>query len=326
MVGRWRALSWEGWLSIAVAVVIIVFAVTVPGFLSPSSAISISRLFAFLGILAVGQSLVMAAGGIDLSVGSIYGFAGATLAILNYSGYGFGVTLFAGLGVGIAFGLINGLLVTKLRFMPFIATFGMMGVIRALSILIREGTIGLGAHAVADTPWTYLAREDTPLWLPPSFFILIGLAVGAWWLLNRTRFGLWAYATGGNLNAARAVGVPIDKVRILTYVIAGALAAMTGMLSVGSAEGVRTWDGAGMELRSLAAVIIGGASLAGGSASIVGTLLAVLLFSVVKFGVSTMGLALYFQQIITALMVLLALILTRLSLRGDIAGRKALKG
>jgi len=318
---RWRALSWEAWLSIAVASVIIAFAVTVEGFLKPASALSISRLVAFLGILAVGQALVVAAGGIDLSVGSIYGFAGAILYMLNYFGYGFGVTLFAGLGVGIAVGLVNGLIVTKLRFMPFIATFGTMCIVRAVSILMREGSLGLEAHAVTGTLWTYLARGHSPLYLPPSFFILVGLAVGAWLLLSRTRFGLWAYGTGGNLNAARAVGIPIDKVRILTYVISGALAGVAGMLGVGSAEGVRTWDGAGMELTSLAAVIIGGASLAGGSASILGTLLAVLLFSVIRLGVAIMGLPLYWQQVITALMVLLALVLTRFSLRGGIAGK-----
>jgi len=272
-------------------------------------------------MLAVGQALVVAAGGIDLSVGSIYGLAGVLLAILHHLGYGFGVTLFAGLGAGCAIGLVNGLIVTKFGLRPFIATFGMLAVVRAVAYLIQEGTIGFGAISVRGTPWTYLASGHSPLYLPPSFFILIGFAVGAWLLLKYTRFGLQAFATGGNLNAARAVGIPVDQVRILTYVISGALAGVAGMLNVGALQSVRPFYGAGMELLSLAAVIIGGASLAGGSASILGTMLAVVLFCVVRLGVGQMGLALHFQHMITGLTVLLALIITRLSARGGIAGK-----
>jgi len=314
-----RALTWEAWIAITVASVVIVFVVAIEGFGKPGVMLNISRAFATLGIIAVGQSLVMAAGGIDLSVGSIFGGTGMLLAMLNYSEYGFATTVFVGLGAGFFFGWLNGLLVTKLRLRPFIATFAMLAILRAASYLLQAGTVGLGAIQVTGTPWTYLARGDSPLFLPPAFFIVVGLAVGAWLLLKYTRFGLWAYSTGGNLTAAHAIGIPVDKVRILTYVISGALAALAGMLNAGNMQGVTTFDGAGLELESLAAVIIGGASLAGGSASILGTLLAVLLFSVVKFGVSQIGLRLYYQQMITGGVILLALVLTRLSLgRGSI--------
>ena len=315
-------MPWEGWLAIAVALVVLMLAVTAEGLWKPPVAFSFSRTFALLGMIAVGQSLVVAAGGVDLSVGSIYGFTGVLLAILTHLGYGFGVTLLAGVGAGSFIGLGNGLLVTKLRLMPFIATFAMLAILRAANFLLLEGTVGLGAIAVRGTAWTYLARGQSPLWLPPVFFILIGLAVGAWLLLKYTRFGLWAYGTGGNLNAARAVGVPVDKVRIITYVVSGALAAMAGMLNVGDIQGVRTFDGAGMELLSLAVVIIGGASLAGGSSSILGTLIAVLLISLVRLGVSQMGIPLWYQQIITGGVLLVALVLTRLSLRRDTTGKE----
>ena len=314
MVRTRRVLPWEGWLAIAVALVVLMLAVTAEGLWKPPVAFSFSRTFALLGMIAVGQSLVVAAGGVDLSVGSIYGFTGVLLAILTHLGYGFGVTLPAGVGAGSFIGLVNGLLVTKLRLMPFIATFAMLAILRAANFLLLEGTVGLGAIAVRGTAWTYLARGQSPLWLPPVFFILIGLAVGAWLLLKYTRFGLWAYGTGGNLNAARAVGVPVDKVRILTYVISGALAAVAGMMNAGSVQAARPFFGAGMELTSLAAVIIGGASLAGGSASILGTMLTVVLFSVIKLGIAQMGLAIHYQYVITGLTVLVALVLTRLSL------------
>jgi len=315
-MGRgWRALSWEAWLFIVTAAVIVLFANTVVGFTQSSAVLNVIRAFTILGIIAVGQSLVMAAGGIDLSVGSIFGLAAVLLAILDQLGYGFGITLLTGVGAGCFIGIINGLIVTKLGFKPFIATFAMLAALRAISYFTMKGTVGLAAQGVTGTIWTDLVRVQSPLWLYPSFFILVALAVGAWLLLKRSRFGLWAYGTGGNLNAARAVGVPVDKVRIITYVVSGALASVAGMLNVGDIQGVRTFDGAGMELLSLAVVIIGGASLAGGSCSILGTLIAVLLISLVRVGVSQMGIALWYQQIITGAVLLAALVLTRLSLR-----------
>jgi len=321
----WRTLSWQAWLAIVVAVVALVPAVTLEGFTHPLTVFVFLKAFALLGMLAVGQSLVMAAGGIDLSLGSTFGFSAMILAMLRHLGYSFEVTVFAGLGVGIAFGLINGLLVTKLRFKPFIATFAMLTIIRAGAYLLHYVALEERMLSVRGTVWTYLATGHSPLWVPPSFLILIGVAVGAWWLLNRTRFGLWAYAIGGNLNAARTAAIPVDRVRILTYVMAGALAAMAGMLNAGALEGVRPYFGAGMELMSLAAVIIGGASLAGGSASIVGTLLAVLLITLADRGLAIMGLAPHSQEIAMGLIVLSALIVARLVPKGAIGEKKALK-
>jgi len=318
-----RALTWEAWLFIVTAAVIVLLATTVAGFTQSSAVLNVSRAFTILGIVAVGQSLVMAAGGTDLSVGSIFGFAAVLLAILDSLGYGFGITLLTGVGAGCFIGLINGLMVTKLGFKPFIATFAMLAALRAIAYFTMKGTVGLAAKGVSGTIWTDLVRVQSPLWLYPSFFMLLVIAFIAWLLLNRTRFGSWARGTGGNLNAARAVGVPVDKIRIITYVISGALAAIAGMLNVGDIQGVRNFDGAGFELLSLAVVIIGGASLAGGSASILGTLIAVLLISLVRVGVSQMGIPLWYQQIITGAVLLAALVLTRLSLRRGVAGKEA---
>jgi len=319
-----RTLSWQAWLAIVVAVVALVPSVTIEGFTHPLTVFVFIKAFALLGMLAVGQSLVMSAGGIDLSIGSTFGISAMVLAMLHHLGYSFEVTLFAGLGVGIAIGLINGLLVTKFRFMPFIATFAMLAVIRAGAYLIHYVALEERMLSVRGTVWTYLATGHTALWVPPSFLILIGLAVVVWWLLSRTRFGLWAFATGGNLNAARAAAVPVDRVRIITYVIAGALAAVSGMLNAGALEGVRPYFGAGMELMSLAAVIIGGASLAGGSASIVGTLLAVLLFTLADRGLAIIGLAPHSKAIALGLIVLSALIVARLVPKGAIGEKRVL--
>ena len=195
-----RALTWEARLFLVVIAVYVVFVLTVEGFTHPTVQLNVSRAFTILAILAVGQSVVMAAGGIDLSVGSIFGFAGIVVAILYGSGYGFEATLFAGLGAGCLIGLLNGLIVTKLGFKPFIATFAMLAVVRAAGYLLMKGTVGLEAQAVKSETWTSLAREQTALWFYPSFFILLGLAVLAWVLLKHTRFGLWAHGTGGSLD------------------------------------------------------------------------------------------------------------------------------
>jgi len=325
-MGRGRgALSWQAWLAIVVALVVLVPAVTIEGFRHPLTVFVLIRAFALLGMLGVGQSLVMAAGGIDLSLGSTFGISAMIMAWLHHLGYGFEVTLFAGLGAGSAIGLINGLLVTKLRFMPFIATFAMLAIIRAGAYLIHYVPLEMIMLSVRGTAWTYLASGHSPLWLPPCFLIVIGLAVGVWWLLSRTRFGLWAYATGGNLNAARAAGVPVDGIRILTYVVAGLLAAVAGMLNAGALEGVRPYFGAGMELMSLAAVIIGGTSLTGGSASILGTMLAVMLFTLADRGIAIIGLAPHSQEIALGLIVLSALVVTRLVPAGAVSKRRLIR-
>ena len=314
-------LPWQAWLAIVVAIVILVPVAAMEAFRHPLTIFIFVRAFAPLGLVGVGQTLVMASGGIDLSLGSTFGISAMLLATLTQLGYGFGESLVVCLGAGIVIGLINGFLVTKLKFMPFIATFAMLAIVRAGAFIMHYTIMKEIMLTVKGTVWVFIASEHSPLWLPPSTFILIGCAIGGWFLLSRTRFGLQAYATGGNLNAARAAGLPVDRVRILTYVIAGILAAVAGMLSAGALVGVRPYFGGGMELLSLAAAVIGGASLAGGAASILGTMLAVVLFVMADRGLAIIGLAPHTQEIALGMIVLVALVVTRL-VPGGAVGKK----
>lgn len=313
-------LTCNAWLAIIIGIIILTFSLAVPAFAQLSTILSISKIFLLLGMLALGQSCVMLAGGLDISVSSIFGLSGMTLAVLNYLGYGFELTVLAAVGVGCTVGLLNGYLVTKVGLKAFIATFATMVIFRAVAyffyhILMKD----LAGASVIGTTWTYLSSFPTPLWVPPAFFIFIGLAVGVWWLLNRTLFGLWAYGTGGNLNAARAAGIPVDRVRIITYIISGALASLAGMLGTGKLQAVGFADGAGMELESIAAVIIGGASLAGGSASILGTILSVLLITTIKVGVAIIGIEPFFRNFVTGAVILAALVVARFSVNRSVA-------
>ena len=320
MVRARPALTWNAWLAITIGLVVLTLSLAVPAFAQPSTILSISKTFLLLGMLALGQSCVMLAGGLDISVSSIFGLSGMILAVLNYLGYGFGVTLLAAIGMGCTIGLMNGLLVTKVGLKAFIATFATMVIFRSAAYFIYHIlTKQLAGGSVIGTTWTYLASFQTPLWVPPAFAIFIGLAVGTWLLLNYSRFGLWAYGTGGNLDAARAAGIPVDGVRITTYVISGALAGVAGMLGTGRVQAVGFADGAGMELESIAAVIIGGASLAGGSASILGAMLAVLLIATIRIGVAIIGLEPFFRNFVTGAVILAALVVTRLSVRRGVA-------
>jgi len=312
----------QAWLAIVIALVALAFAVSTPAFRSNQAIFAILGAFTQLAMLALGQSLVMAAGGVDLSIGSTYGLALMIVGALQYAGYTDEVTLVAGLGAGLVVGVTNGLLVTKLRFMSFIATFGTLAIVRAGAYLIHYGPLA-GTQLSITGMWIDVATGHSLLWVPPRFLILIGLALVVWFLLSRTSFGLWCYATGGNLNAARAAGIPVDRVRMVTYVVAGLLAALAGMIGGGALGGARPYAGGGMELMSIAAVIIGGTSLAGGSASILGAMLTVLLFTLGSRGLAIMGVAPHFNDIANGLIVIGALVVAGLSLRRGVAGKEA---
>ena len=221
-----------------------------------------------LMLLAMGATLVMLTRNIDVSVGSITGLCAVSLGILLNSGVGLPLACLATLGVGIAAGLFNGVLVAWLRIPAIVATLGTLGLYRGLMLLLTGGKWIEGLPADLKSLSAPLVLGISPLgWL------VILLLLAMFWLLSRTALGRSFYAVGDNLQGARQLGVPVNRIRILAFAINGAMAALAGIVFASQIGFVPNQTGSGLEMKAIAACVLGGISLLGGTGSIIGALL-----------------------------------------------------
>jgi ribose/xylose/arabinose/galactoside ABC-type transport system permease subunit len=250
-------------------------------------------------------------GGIDLSVGAIIALATVVIAAVLRAGAPPAVAALAGIAAGVACGALNGALVTRLRVVPFIVTLGTMLVVRGIAK-------GVARDQKIDAPQSWLnellarlpaARE----WMlfPPGVWLLFLFAVGVGGLLLYTRLGRHVFAVGSNEQAARLCGVPVGRVKLAVYVLGGFFAGIAGLmqfsrLTVGDPTGAM-----GLELNIIAAVVIGGGSLAGGEGSVLGTLIGALIMQVLQSGCSQMGWPNWVQEIVTGAIIVVAVALDR---------------
>jgi ribose transport system permease protein len=268
--------------------------------------------------ISVGMTLVILTGGIDLSVGSILAFSGAITAGFLKNGIELGslntfigFTLFgaltAGIVVGSILGYINGFVITKFKVPPFIATLAMLTMARGMTMLYTGGfpVTGLGdSFAFIGTGW--FLRIPMPVWISAAIVILaIVLSV-------KTRIGRYIYAIGGNEKASRLSGLNIRKIKIIVYTLAGALAAVGGIIVTSRLDSAQPNAGMSYELDSIAAVVIGGTSLSGGKGSIMGTVQGALIIGVLNNGLVLLNVSPFWQQVIKGLVILLAVIIDRL--------------
>ncbi|MEB3298980.1 MAG: ABC transporter permease [Candidatus Sericytochromatia bacterium] len=265
-----------------------------------------------IGLIAVGMTFVIATGGIDLSVGSVLALsicaAGLTMAPAESGGAGQGVL--AGWGAGLLTGAlaggVNGLLISRLKLSPFIATLGMMSVARGVANVltdgmpvedIPEGALALGTGDLAGMPWAVL------LWVAAA--LLGGLVLG--W----TRLGRYACALGSNEEALRLSGVRPGPWKGSLYVLSGLLSAAAGLVFLGRVSNAQPSAGVGFELDAIAAVVIGGASLMGGRGSMAGTVVGVALMGVLRNGLVLLDVSAFWQQLVIGVVVVLAVLLDR---------------
>jgi ribose transport system permease protein len=249
---------------------------------------------------------------VDLSIGSIYAAAGLSTGMLIVSGWLLLPALGAGLIIGSAIGCLNGFFSTYGRLPSFIATLGMLSVVRGGALLVTNGqpvTVNTtkGGREDVINQFYFLGQghlfDRIPMLL--IFFILIALA--AWFLLSKTTFGFRVYAVGGNEKAARLSGIQVYQTKILTFTLMGLLSAVAGILSLAflpSGQAGRT--GVGLELDVIAAAIVGGASLSGGEGTILGTILGVLIIGVLRNGLILLGISPFWQTTIIGLVIIFA--------------------
>jgi len=272
-----------------------------PEFLTGNNLANLARQVAIFGILAIGQLVVILTGGIDLSVGSILGLAGAVTAQLLVSGVPIIPAILIGVVVGGVLGIANGVLVTRFKLPPFIATLGMLGIARGIVLVITD------ANTIQGLPDSFqTVANGTVLGIPNLLIIFAIITAIAWFVLNRTVFGRYVYAVGSNPEAARLAGVPVAMVTTAVYVISGVLAAVGGVLLTSRlGAGVPT-AGTGFELQAIAACVIGGASLSGARGSAIGAACGALIIGVLNNGGNLLAINAFYLQIAIGALVLVA--------------------
>ncbi len=260
---------------------------------------------AVIGIAALGMTLIIIAGGIDLSVGSIIALGSVIIALLIDRGSSPLVAAVAGIGVSALCGAFSGLLITKLRLLPFVVTLGMMGALRGAA----KGVAGEQPIYPEETWINSLMRLGERGSLPTGVWLTLGLALIVGVALRHTRFGRHVFAVGSSELTARLCGVPVERVKLLVYTLGGVFAGCAAVLQFAYLTGGDPTTAVGLELNVIAAVVIGGASLAGGQGGVTGTLVGAVIMSVVANGCTKLGLPNWVQEIVTGGIIVAAVLL-----------------
>ena len=295
---------------------VLVFALSGEAFFTFENGMSVALQVSSIALLGIAATCVIITGGIDLSSGSVLALAGVTAALLTRQGAPVPLAMLAGLLVGGACGLVNGLAVTRLRLPPFIATLGMMLIARGVALQITDARAvsGLGeAFGVLGNGTLLRIEHDSGGPFPDVVFpgipypvllmVLIAVAVAV--MLGRTVFGRHVYAVGSNADAARLSGVHVDRVALTTYVLSGLMSGLAGCVLMSRLVTGQPNEGVMYELDAIASAVIGGASLTGGIGTISGTMIGAFIIGVLRNGLNMNGISSFVQQIIIGLVILL---------------------
>lgn len=291
-------------------ILVVLLSIISPNFLSVDNLTNVLRQISVNGMIAAGLTLVILTGGIDLSVGSILAFSGAVMAMLLQMGIPLGLALLAGFAIGLLFGLINGVLVTKFKVQPFIATLVTMMFLRGSTLVLSDGKpISVGAETTSDL-FAWLGRGDI-LSIPVPIIATIIVYAIIFYVLNQTKYGRHLYAVGGNEKAAKLSGVNTGKVKRIAYMVCGVTAFFASIIVTSRLSSAQPTAGEGYEMDAIAAVVLGGTSMAGGEGTIIGTLIGVLIIGVLNNALNLMNVPSYYQQIVKAIIILIAVLMDK---------------
>lgn len=278
-----------------------------PNFFSLQNMTIVLRQVSINGVLAIGVTFVIITGGIDLSLGSVVALAGVVAALFAHPGeYALIVPLALAILMGVGIGGLNGLAITKGKVAPFIVTLGMMTIARGLALVISDG------RPVTNLSDSFNAiGGGNVMGIPIPILIFVSVIVSASILLNQTRIGRYMFAVGGNEKAAYASGIRVNRVKVIAYMICSGLAGLAGIILASRITTGQPNAGVAYELDAIAAVVIGGTSLSGGTGSIGGTVLGVLLIGVINNGLDLLNVSSYYQQIIKGVIIIAAVLIDR---------------
>lgn len=284
--------------------IFVVFSSLSPVFLTAPNLLNILQQSSINACIALGMTLVIVTGGIDLSVGPIAALAAVISASLMVSGVPIPVAILAALGVGALCGLFNGVLVAYAGLQPFIVTLGGLSLYRALSLIYT------GGNPVFGIPPEFRALTNGDIMGVPTPVVIVAiLALLCWIVLNKTPLGEYLMAVGGNQEAARIAGVPVARTKISAFVISGVLASIAALILVGRLGAAEPTLGNLWELDAIAAAAIGGASLMGGKGSIVGTILGAIILGSLRNGLTLMNVQAFYQLLATGIIIIAAMLI-----------------
>jgi len=301
----------ESIMVVLILITCVIMTLLSPYFLSSTNFLAIARGFSMEGIVTIGMVLLLIAGAFDLSVGSVMAFTGIITAILiTDMNLPYVVAVLGGLLTGLFIGFINGLMVTRLRINPLIATLGMMTIIRGMALGFTEG------KPVINVPLNFAwLGQGSIAQIPVPFIIMFVIALIVDFFLRRGRTLRQLYYVGGNQRAARLSGIPVDRIMLLSFVGTGVAAALGGILSMARLTSGIPTAYAGVELRVIAACVIGGSSMSGGEGTVFGGLLGLVFMALVSNAMTLLGVSVYWEGVVTGTILVVAVGLDMLSRR-----------
>ncbi|WP_064684926.1 ABC transporter permease [Rhizobium bangladeshense] len=299
------------WVLIAVILACLFLSVATDSFATAKNLYNITRNVTFVAIIALGMTLVIITGGIDLSVGSVLCLCSMVLAVTMHAGYGIEIGIAAAIGTALLVGAFNGVMIAYLDFPPFVVTLGMLSVARSLAMVASNNTVVFQFGPDHDK---LLALGGGAWFLgianPVLYMIVLALLTG--FVLRWTRFGRYIFAIGGNEHAATLTGVPVRSIKVAVYMISALSAGIAGIVQTGWLGAVTTNIGAGMELQVIAAAVIGGANLAGGIGTAFGALVGAALIEVIRNSLGLLGINAFWQGTFIGGAIVLAVLFDRI--------------
>ncbi len=293
---------------IALVLLVIGISIVSPEFRTWNNFLSLLRQSSINGLIAFGMTCVILTDAIDLSVGSVLALSTALCAGMITAGVPAGLAMILALVIGVLLGTVSGLLVTKGRLQPFIATLITMTVYRGLTMIFTNGK---PISNLGDSFVLKLVGKGNFYRIPIPVILLILIFIAFFFMLNKTTFGRAIYATGSNAKCAKLAGVNIHKTKIIAYAISGFMAALSGLILLSRLGSAQPTLGTGYELDAIAAVALGGTSMSGGRGKIYGTFIGVLIIAVLNNGLNILGVSSYYQDVIKGLVILIAVLSDR---------------
>ncbi|WRS30783.1 ABC transporter permease [Actinomycetaceae bacterium MB13-C1-2] len=302
ILGRFHSPQGAAVLSLVLVALVVVFSLLSPHFFTLANLYQILLTTSVVVVLAAGQTFVIVTGGIDLSQGSMVGLCGVVAALIMTGGGSVFLGILASLAVGAGVGALNAFMVTRMNLPPFIATLGTMSIAQGMALIIT------GGQPVFGLPKSFSGFGPSGVggFLPNVTIIMIVMVVLLHFYLSRTKTGRYINAIGSNDKAARLAGVPIKRNLFKAYILSATMAAVGGLILLAWTNSGVAAAGTGREMQSIAAVVIGGASLAGGAGSVLGALIGALLMAVLSNGTQLLGMSSYLQVVLLGLVVILA--------------------
>src|SRR5688572_22074891 len=299
------------WVLCAVLLACLYLSFATDSFATTKNLYNITRNVTFVAIIALGMTLVIITGGIDLSVGSVLCLCSMILGVTMHAGYGIEVGIAASIGTALLVGAFNGVLIAYLGFPPFVVTLGMLSIARSLAMVASNNTVvfEFGPDhdkllALGGGAWVFGIAN------PVLYMVVLALITG--FVLRWTKFGRYVFAIGGNEHAATLTGVPVPRIKVIVYMISALSAGVAGIIQTGWLGAVTTNIGAGMELQVIAAAVIGGANLAGGIGTAFGALVGAALIEVIRNSLGLLGINAFWQGTFIGGAIILAVMFDRI--------------